>query len=59
MILKVQRNKYITSMLIFAGLALSAYIWILNYMYEKREQHEKEVEEKKKQKEVKEDKDKK
>lgn len=36
MILKVQRNKYITSMLIYASLALNAYVWLLNYMYEKR-----------------------
>ena len=27
-------------MLIFASLALNAYIWILNYMYDKREKYE-------------------
>jgi len=37
MILKIQRDKYITFMLIYAGLALNAYILILQYMYDKRE----------------------
>jgi hypothetical protein len=37
MILKVQRNKYITFMLIYTSLALSIYLWMLLYMYEKRE----------------------
>lgn len=36
MTLKVQRNKYILFMLIYASLALNAYIWLLNYMYQKR-----------------------
>ena len=40
MTLKVQRNEYITFMVIYASLALSAYLWILNYMYDKREKHE-------------------
>lgn len=40
-ILKVQRNKYITSLMVYAALAVNAYIWLLNYMYDKREQHEK------------------
>jgi hypothetical protein len=31
--MKTQRNEYITFMLIYASLALSAYILILNYMY--------------------------
>lgn len=35
-ILKVQRNKYITFMLIYASLALNVYIQLLNYMYRKR-----------------------
>lgn len=40
MILKIQRNKYITFMLVYASLALNAYVWILNYMYDKREKLE-------------------
>lgn len=45
MTLKVQRNKYILFMLIYASLALNAYIWLLNYMYRKREHHEKTLQE--------------
>jgi hypothetical protein len=35
-ILKVQRNEYITFMLIYVSLALNVYIQILDYMYLKR-----------------------
>ena len=34
-------------MLIFASLALNAYIWILNYMYDKREKYENSLKENK------------
>lgn len=40
MTMKVQRNEYITFMVIYASIALTAYLWILNYMYEKREKYE-------------------
>ena len=40
MMLKVQRNEYITFMLIYATLALTAYLWVLDYMYEKRDKYE-------------------
>jgi hypothetical protein len=36
-ILKVQRNEYITAMLVYASIALNVYLQILNYMYTKRE----------------------
>lgn len=35
-ILKVQRNEYITLMLVYASVALNVYLQILNYMYTKR-----------------------
>ena len=35
-ILKVQRNEYITLMLVYASIALNVYLQILNYMYTKR-----------------------
>jgi hypothetical protein len=35
-ILKVQRNEYITVMLVYASIALNVYLQILNYMYAKR-----------------------
>ena len=38
--LKVQRNKYITAMLIYACLAINCYVWILNELYTRREKHE-------------------
>lgn len=37
---KSQRNTYITIMLIYVSLALNIYIWILHYMYKKRNDHE-------------------
>ena len=40
MTLKIQRNKYITFMMIYATLALVVYLGILNYMYDKREKYE-------------------
>lgn len=52
MSLKVQRNEYIVFMLIYASLALNAYIWLLNYMYNQREEHERKLEEKKEVKET-------
>lgn len=36
-ILKVQRNEYITAMLVYASIALNVYLQILHYMYTKRE----------------------
>lgn len=39
-ILKVQRNEYITAMLVFASIALNIYLQILHYMYTKREIYE-------------------
>lgn len=41
MTLKAQRNTYICLMLVFVSIALNAYVAILNYMYKKREAHEK------------------
>jgi cbb3-type cytochrome oxidase subunit 3 len=38
--MKSERNIYITAMLIYVSLALNAYVWILQYMYEKRAKHE-------------------
>lgn len=38
-ILKVQRNEYITIMLVYASIALNIYLQILNYMYTKREKY--------------------
>ena len=38
-ILKVQRNEYITIMLVYASIALNVYLQILNYMYTKREKY--------------------
>jgi hypothetical protein len=35
-ILKVQRNEYITAMLVYVSIALNVYLQILNYMYAKR-----------------------
>lgn len=40
MLMKVQRNEYITFMLIYATVALTAYLWVLDYMYDKREKYE-------------------
>jgi hypothetical protein len=37
---KSQRDTYITAMLIYVSLALNVYVWILNYMYEKRSKYE-------------------
>jgi len=39
MTLKVQRNEYITFMLIYATVALTTYLWVLDYMYQKREKY--------------------
>jgi hypothetical protein len=41
--LKSQRNIYITAMLIYVSLALNVYVWLLNYMYQKRALHEAEL----------------
>jgi hypothetical protein len=36
-ILKIQSHKYITFLLIYASIALNVYVYILQYMYDKRE----------------------
>ena len=38
-VLKVQRNKYITAMVIYACLAINCYVWILNELYTRREKY--------------------
>ena len=35
-ILKVQRNEYITGMLVYTSIALNVYLQILHYVYSKR-----------------------
>jgi len=36
-ILKIQRNKYITFMLVYTSIALNIFIQLMKYIYKKRE----------------------
>lgn len=35
--MKIQRNEYITFMLVYVSIALNVYIQIMSYMYKKRD----------------------